>query len=59
MIHIHIYSCLNTTSWVHKKFFVTLAIILYGLSINKKFLKLQHPTAFLTKNDMFNMLLAH
>ncbi len=49
----------NTTSWAHKKFVVTIAIILYGLSINKKFLKLQHPTGLLTKNNMFNMLLAY
>ncbi len=49
----------NITSWVHKKCFVTIAIILYGLSINKKFLKLQHPTGLLTKNNMLKMLLAH
>ncbi len=49
----------NATYWAHKKFFVTIAIILYGLSINKKFIKLQHPTGILTKNNMFNMLLAH
>ncbi len=49
----------NTTSWVHKMFFVTIAIILYGLSINQKFLKLEHPTGFLAKSDMFNIFLAH
>ncbi len=49
----------NTTSWAHKKCFVTIAIILYGLSINQKFLKLGHPTVCLAKNNMFNMLLAH
>ncbi len=49
----------NTTSWAHKKCFVTIVIILYIQSINKKFLKLQHSTAFLTKNNMSNMLLAH
>ncbi len=49
----------NTTSSVHKKFFVTIAIILYGLSINQKFLKLKHPTFCFAKNNMFNILLMH
>ncbi len=53
------YILINTTSWAHKKLFVTIAIILYELSINQKFLKLEHPTVFWTKNNMFNMLLAH
>ncbi len=49
----------NTTSWGHKSFFVSIAIILYALSINQKFLKLEHPKVFLTKNNIFNLLLAH
>ncbi len=49
----------NTTSWVHNKVLVTIVIILYGLSINKKFPTLQLRTGLLTKNNMFNMLLEH
>ncbi len=49
----------NTTFLAYKKFFVTKSIILYALSINQKILKLEHPPACLTKNNMFNLLLAH
>ncbi len=38
----------NTRFWEHKKFFVTISIILFALSINQQLLKLEHPTVFLT-----------
>ncbi len=49
----------NTTLLAHKKYFVTISIIVYALSINQKFLKLEHPTAFLNKNYMFNLLFVY
>ncbi len=49
----------NTTFLAHKKVFVRIWIILYALSINQKFLKVKHPTPFLIKDNLFNLLLAH
>ncbi len=42
----------DTTFLKYKTFFVSIAIILYALSINQKFPKLEHPTSFWNKNNV-------